>query len=484
MKEKLSFRNYMGENRRTMGLLGIFVMAFFLIRLLFPTVGYDTDEWVVSPESTLRHWENLGRYSLVWMKRLTGNGANLFLMNLATAVNVFLYTVLFLYFLNRTGGGRNWKRDLLCGIVLVSAPIFCEQYYFTLQSAEVSFAMLLMMAAFLLTLRMLEQGSRLSAAALTALLLFVFGVYQAFVNVYVAGVLICLYGLNQENKGDNLRRIGAATGIFFVSLLGHLGIAYLVRGGTFAAESGYLEVVWLQEPFYMALKNIVFAVGKVVLGYGTTLNLSYAFCMFFVFLQIKRGGFAVSWKHFYLLAFLASPFLLHVVTGQPLNAPRAELTLPLLCAFLFWEYYEAGRWPRRALCLIIASQLVHSQLLMFSDYLRNENDRAIAEKIYRDCGADENTVIVFKGVERTQENVPVLLGQVIGRSFFEWTPMTDLHNASVHRIRCFMEFYGMNFVCPDDEAAARRDDIVFPAAYPEDGYIVEVDGVYYVNLGE
>ena len=96
MKEKLSFRNYISGNRRTMVLLGMFVTAFFLIRLLFPTVGYDTDEWVVSPESTLLHWENLGRYSLVWMKRLTGNGANLYLMNGATAVNVYLYTVLFL----------------------------------------------------------------------------------------------------------------------------------------------------------------------------------------------------------------------------------------------------------------------------------------------------------------------------------------------------------------------------------------------------
>ena len=184
---------------------------------------------------------------------------------------------------------------------------------------------------------------------------------------------------------------------------------------------------------------------------------SYTFCMIFVFVQIKRGGFALSWKHFYLLALLASPFLLHIVTGQPLNAPRAELSLPLLCAFLFWKYYGAGRWPSRALCLIIASQLVHSQLLMYSDYLRNENDKAIAEKIYKDCGADEDTVIVFKGVRRAEDSVPVLLGHVIGRSFFEWTPMTDVNNASVHRIRCFMEFYGMDFVCPDDATAARGE---------------------------
>ncbi len=33
MKEKLSFRNYISGNRRTMVLLGMFVTAFFLIRL-------------------------------------------------------------------------------------------------------------------------------------------------------------------------------------------------------------------------------------------------------------------------------------------------------------------------------------------------------------------------------------------------------------------------------------------------------------------
>ena len=484
MREEFSLRKYMSENRRILALLGLFVLVFFLIRLLFPTVGYDTDEWLISPESTLRQWKNLGRYSLVWMKHLTGNGANLYFMNIATAVNVYLYTVLFLCFLNKAIGGGGGKRDLLCGIVLVSAPIFCEQYYFTLQSAEMSFSMLLMMGAFLLTWRTLKGKGLISAAGLVAVLLFVFGAYQAFVNVYVVGVLICLYGLNDESRRNNLRRTGAAVALFLVSLSGYLLIAYLTRGGAFSPGSGYLEVAWLQGPFYIGLRNIVFTVGKVVLGYGTTLNLSYTFCMLFIFFQIRSEGFAVSWKHFYLLAFLVSPFLLHIVTGQPLNAPRSELSLPLLCAFLFWKYFDAGRWPRLALCLVIASQLVHSQLLMLSDYLRNENDKAIAEKIYEDCGANENIVIVFKGVKRTEDAVPVLLGQVIGRSFFEWTPMEDMDNASVHRIRCFMEFYGMKFVCPDDETIARRDEIVFSAAYPEEGYIVDRDGVYYVNLGE
>ncbi len=483
MKE-MSLRKYVSENRRTMLLLGIFVSLFFLVRLLFPTVGYDTDEWMISPESTLLQWSRLGRYSLVLMKRIGGGSANLYFMNMATAVHVYLYTVLFLYFLNMRGGRSDWRKDILCGIVLISAPIFCEQYYFTLQSAEVSFAMLMMIAAFLLTDRMLERAGWLSAAGLVLLLLFVFGAYQAFVNVYVVGVLICLYRLNDEDRRNNLKRIGMALAVFFVSLLGHLGIAYFARGGSMTAGSGYLEIIWLQEPFYVGLKNIAYAVGKVILGYGTTLNLSYTVCMVCIFLQIKKEDFAVNWKHFYLLAFLAAPFLLHIVTGEALNAPRSELSLPLVCAFLFWKYFDGARWSRIALCLIIASQLVHSELLMVSDCLRNENDKAIAEKIYADCNADKDTMIVFKGVKPTGESVPVLLGQVIGRSFFEWTPMTDLDNASVHRIRYFMAFYGMDFTCPDDEAAARLNQITFEAAYPEEGYIVEQEGVYYVNLGE
>ena len=45
--------------------------------------------------------------------------------------------------------------------------------------------------------------------------------------------------------------------------------------------------------------------------------------------------------------------------------------------------------------LIILSQLINGQLLIYSDNVRYRNDIKIAKKIYQDCNANKKSVIVF-----------------------------------------------------------------------------------------
>ncbi len=488
MNTHQTFKNYIRCNARIIGCIGLFTIAFCALRLIFPTVSYDTDEWLANPQHTLTHWLGIGRFSLVFLKYCFGTGTSLLTLNVVTYINVFIYTVLFLYFINIDREHFDGRKDFLCGIVLISSPIFLEQYYFTLQCAEVSFAMILIVISFIATYKILSKdiplyrkGFLLSATII--LLVFSFGMYQAFVNLYVIGVLICLYKLNTEESRKNLRNICFCILIFLVSLILYACISQFVISYFNVAKDGYLGIEWLNGNFAETLKDLIVTIGRIILGHGNILNLSYTFCLLYIlYIIFFRSKKYICWNNFYLIALLASPFLLNVLTGTNFVI-RSVLGFPVLCTFLFHEFFDEGNLLKLALYVTVLSQIIHSQLLLYSDYIRNKNDAAIAEKIYRDCSADENTVIVFKGIRSADNNSFSFKGQVMGHSFFEWCTDLDPENAEWTRILYFMQSQGLYTASPTPEQIALRDSIKFTSQYPDDGYIIEENGAYYVNLG-
>lgn len=488
MNTHQTFKNYIRRHIRLIGFIGLFTIAFCALRLIFPTVSYDTDEWLANPQNTLTHWLGIGRFSLVFLKYCFGTGTSLLALNIVTYVNVFIYTVLFLYFIHIDCERLDSRKDFLCGIVLISSPIFLEQYYFTLQSAEVSFAMILIVLSFITTYKLLTEKTSLSRKGLLGavtliLLIFSFGMYQAFVNLYVIGVLICLYKLNTEDSRKNLKNIGFCLLIFLVSLIAYACISEFAISYFNIVKDGYLGIEWFNGNFAGTLKDLIVTIGRIILGYGNILNLSYTFCLLYIlYIIFFRSKKYICWNNFYLIALLASPFLLNILTGTNFVI-RSVLGFPVLCTFLFWEFYENEKLLKFCLYITVLSQIIHSELLLYSDYIRNKNDTAIAEKIYRDCSADENTVIVFKGKRSADNNSFSFKGQVMGHSFFEWCTDLDPQNAEWTRILYFMQSQGLRTASPALEQLALRDSIKFTAQYPNDGYIKEENGVYYVNLG-
>lgn len=433
------------------------------------------------------HWLALQRYSLVFLKYLFGTATGLLSLNIVTYINVYIYTVLFLYFLNIHEKETSWKRDTLCGVVLISSPIFLEQYYFTLQSAEVSFGMVLLVISVITTYHMLSPRSgktcRIFCAVISFVLLaFVFGIYQSFVNLYVIGVLICLYKLNDNTFRGNMLRIVSCIIVFALALTAFFIIAKYCIHYFDIKDSNYLSIQWFTQPFKEVLKNVIITIGWIVLGHGNVLNLAYTFCALFVFYQLFKDNFRINWRNFYLFALLAAPFLLNILTGANFVI-RSLLGFPVLCAFLFWEFYDSSKILRTGLCITILSQVIHSELLLYGDYSRNQSDLAISQKILEDCNTD-NPTIVFQGIEAAEENAFCFKGQAMGCSFYEWVPNEDKTNVDGNRIWCFMQTQGLTYTLPTPEQISLRDTIQFTAEYPHAGYLVQEGHVYYVNLGE
>lgn len=57
-------------------------------------------------------------------------------------------------------------------------------------------------------------------------------------------------------------------------------------------------------------------------------------------------------------------------------------------------------------------------------------------------------------------------------------------DAEETRIQYFMHLQGLDFKLPDEDQKQLINTIGFQGEYPEDGYTVEKDGCWYVNLGE
>lgn len=481
-----TFREYLRQNFKMILGLACFTLIFCLLRLLSDTISYDTDEWLAVPQNTLTHWLSISRYSLVFLKYCFGVKTSLFVLNTATYIQVFIYTVLFLFFLN-LGGKSSLPRDFLCGAVLISSPILLEQYYFTLQSAEVSFGMVCMMLSFISTYQMLAPAvsSKMRifyGAKALFLAVFSFGIYQAFVNLYIIGALIILYKRNDETAKKNLTGILSCLFLFLAALGSYLLISACAIRLFHITPDSYLSILWFKEPLPSILRDLVSMIGRVILGQGNILNLSYTFCLIFIFTLFFKDRFSINWKNFYLLSLLIAPFLLNLLTATTFVV-RSLFGFPVVCAFFFQIFYSSSRPLRLALCLTVLSQILHSELLFLGDYVRNQNDLAVAKQIYTDCGADENTVLVFQGARTSLRNSFSFQGQIMGRSFFEWASPASPEDADTTRIFYFMRAYGMRFTPPTPEQTAKKTSISFRAAYPQKGYIVKKENVCYINLG-
>lgn len=481
----MTLKRFLNENKMLILLLFVFNFVFSIQKVFFYNIGYDTDEFLTVPDWTLCIWIGHGRYSLVLLKKIFSfcQINNIYILNAITYLNVFIYSVIFLYFLNIDKQKTDKKKCFVCAAALISAPIFMEQYYFTLQSAEISFSMIAMMIAFVMTYRFLDTKKLRYALMTFPILVFCFGSYQSFVNLYIVGVLICLYKLNNEIFKENLIRIAKSIILWGASFAAYQIVIKIVLQVTNVADSGYIvsQISWLTESFSKAILTVLVTTGRIVLGLGNVLNLSYSICLIYVLYKIIKEKKYLNWKNFYLAALFLSPFLLNIITASPLII-RSVISFPVLCSFIFFEYYKECNKFRNVVWIILASQIIHSQLLMYGDNIRYKNDVAIAEKIYSDCNADANTHIVIIGLERTEENVFSFKGQVMGHSFFEWS--ADKENVTEERVKNFMALHGYIFTSPTADEKEAAKSIEFDAEYPEEGYIIEKNGCFYVNLGK
>ena len=458
--------------RKEIIILAFIVLLFGLYKIINISFGYDTDLLILNPKNIMDSWLSLSRYGLVFLKYIFNlyNSVDLRVFNIITYINVFVYCILFLYFLN-LNRKSNTLKNVLSIVLVVTSPILLEQFGFTLQSIEVSFGIILMMITFILTYYYLKDNNNKYLFIIIPLLVLCFGIYQSFFNLYVLGVLISVYKIQDNYKNNIIKSLI----IFIVSSIIYFLVSTIVINVFDIEKSSYLtsQIGW-SSGFLSTLLVVIKDFIKVIIGYGNILNLGYAICLLTLILNIKayknnRTNLVM------LLLIILSPLLLNSVSGSFLTY-RSLLTLPFMVSFIFFEFYY-NKLIRILFILLMISQLIHCVLLEVSDYNRYKNDVYISNKIYSDCGADENTIIYLYGIEKSEENISVFKGETLGYSYFEWS--IDGINLSDYRVKNFMDIHNLKFKLGDSSS----NKVNFESEYPMEGYYIKDDNKCYVNFG-
>lgn len=478
---------YFKENQKT--LFGVFVLALLIggIRTVTSPLGIDSELFYVRNEELLASWVGLGRWSLAVLSVIFKNWT-LYALNAAIYLFVYIYTVLFLYFLKSTGGsGNNFFRDIVSASFLIASPVFMEQYYFTMQGPQVGIGLILWGIAIISTYHFLESKRWMYAFSAVLCLIVCFGIYQSFYELYILGALICLYRMPDRKK--NLQNIGQCILIFVCAATVSFGIGIAMKNALHIPSSQYLQVGWLTTPFPVMVKQIVESCIRIALNWKYIWNVPYAFVALFFLEEMftKDKG----WKAFYRLCILFCPFMLIIVAGLSVIVPRAAWCFPFLFMFASWEFLSKERSilqtgsaaaVRIFVVLIAVMLFADTMYLEFVDYSRYKVDVKTVDTIYRECNADKDTVLAFVGCKAPKKGILLCRQDLYGSSFFAWDIVGG--NTSGRRIWAFMECIGFPYTEPNEEQQQAAEMIPFETSYPNEGYVVEQDGVYYINLGK
>ena len=522
------FREYRGR----IVCLGLFGFLFHGAKLNSPVIGIDTEDIIKLQGDFYGGWLTTGRQGLVLLKGLLGMlDFNPYFAGLLTLVFLSAAAFAFFWLWDKTAGGPgSFAGWFLGGLLWISHPIMTEQFYFSLQSAEICAGFLLTAFALFLTAQGVKRRHFLFFLGSGLLLLLVFSLYQVFVVGYIFGTLslLLLQGTSGENGGEGetaglIRQLLAHAGVFLAAFFINQLITRLFFGA-----SDYLQgqILWGKRDFVDNLKGVLGHVVKACTGYDSIYyTIGYGLlCLLTLLLfgAVSLNGGADSAKGrstkgkklllwFFLAALFLTPFLMTIVCGGA-PAVRSQLVLPVMTGFL--GYFDVHLWrlwrtrlesknPQRekmpgacltlalcmgAVCIVTGwMQLQVTSRLYYTDRMRYEQDAAMGRELITRLeqvrGQDSLPVIVI-GKKEFEGNNACLVGEVIGRSFFDYD--TDVEPAfywSTRRILGFLHILGKDYaMVSEDRVEQAMEYSTYMPEWPAENSVQVWDGMIVVKL--
>lgn len=459
-------KEYMEKYRSRIVLMGLFVFLIHGAKLNSEIIGIDTEDLIQYQGDFYDGWLNTGRQGLVLLKQMMGNlSFNPYFSGLLTVLCFAVAVSAFFMLWDAVGGKRRHSAAawIAGGLLLISHPVITEQFYFTLQSAEICIGIFLTAIALYLTYYWERTIFRTGKCRLDKhillpcgsilLLLVTFSVYQVFVVIYIFGVvtLLLLEGLSEvlENAepeaGKMLARIVPYVFVFLAAFLFNSIITE-----QFFQTSDYLsnQIQWGENGILRNLGNIGAHIMKTMSGYGGIyynpgygiLCLVTVVTMILLLICLKQKKPVVFVMLFYLAALLSTPYLMTIVLGAA-PACRSQLVLPMATGFLAYLVIEmwlalgvnrnkGGSYAGYVLlggivagCIIgIFQQTMTTFRLYYTDRMRYEQDAAMGRelitRIEQLCAEDEVAFVVV-GNKPFEGNNICVEGEMIGVSFFD-----------------------------------------------------------------
>lgn len=322
------------------------ILFIFTIICVFMVVGsqlyntnmrLDVQFYMMNPDYEY-NWLEIGRFGAIFLKYLlTLNFFTPYFISGLFFLVLIITIVCFQFTIKKYTDKINFL--LLLSIFLIFAsPMFAEQFYFTIQYVEISFAMMLNIIAANEIFKYINTNKARYAIISIICMVIAFGTYQSFVPMYIC-LVTALYLLKSMNEQKtNVKDVICD----FLKLIVTFLIGFIIYSviSNFFIKSDYLtqNILWGKEEVSTIIKNIIKYMKTVILG-ESFYNKSYLIMMILLFMtQIIidfKKSFFVKFKNLCIvIVFLLTPFLLEIYVGQD-SQIRSQLTLPVATALGF-----------------------------------------------------------------------------------------------------------------------------------------------------
>ena len=145
----MKFKQFIKENKTAIITIFILGLITYGLKLVTYSFSIDTEYFLVGREQMLSSWLKIGRYGLVFIKRIIDfTSINLYLANFVSFIIFFFAVIVCLYNVAMITNKKSIAGSILLGGFIITSPIAVQQYNYTLQCVEVNLALLLVALVF------------------------------------------------------------------------------------------------------------------------------------------------------------------------------------------------------------------------------------------------------------------------------------------------------------------------------------------------
>lgn len=525
---------FLEKYRSRILLLWAFVFLIHGEKLHSEIIGIDTEDLIHIQGDFYGGWLNTGRQGLVALKWLTASlkyrpyVAGLFTLVLfGLAVSAF-----FVLWDKQCSKKREqtWLSWVMGSLLVIAHPVITEQFYFTLQSAEICIGILLTALSLFLVSDYDGKRQWWKLACAVLILLLTFSIYQSFVVLFIFGTVtvLLLQAVREISDVEKTTAERTTAGLllrkmipFLVVFLAAFCLNQLVTK-LFFGSSDYLagQVLWGKFKITDNFRAIAGHMVKALTGYD---SIYYHFvfgvlCVLTTVLAVILCGRSAKGKKgvvavllFYLAALFLTPFLMTIVCGGT-PAARAQLVLPFATGFLAYldgvllvECAERKRAKQTGaeqtvatvcmavICVVgIFGELQTTLSLYYTEEMRFEQDAYLGreliqeiEKVTAETGETSLPVAVI-GKREFSGNNACTRGEIMGKSIFDHdTEVEPQYYWSTRRVLGFLHILGADYpqVSKEEFTAVAEQSEDMPC-FPVEGSVQIRDGKVVIKLSE
>ncbi|MCR5623142.1 MAG: glucosyltransferase domain-containing protein [Treponema sp.] len=513
-----TFRSFLAKNTYLAAFCSIVALFIYGIKIFSYNISMDTELFIGYHYT---NWDSIGRYALIaFQKLISVNRLNLFRENFFAAFFLVLATLHWCHFLQFFSGKEEGKiATTVFATSYIVSGIWVEQFYFSLQSAEVSIILFFVPAVIALHIDSLIHKNHLKLFTAILCMAFFISVYQSIIIFYATGLLIAFIflssriGLTVKDGCILIAHMLLGTILYFI-------ISKLLTVVLGVKSSSYLSKMTKPDRSYL-LNFIKYCY---ILGFGNNPLASTLFDNFMAKIartgeqavfELHKQSYAISNTAFYpaaaaycfliirnkkyttikkiLLVLIPFTVLIFPAVCGGICLNRTQFVVPLVTAFIYFTILTNLSGNKKiivAVMLLYCSyiQMQRSSTLFYCDQIRFESDLNLAQNIDKEIKKTDFTgkKVFLYGRFTPSYPYEFAYGEDIGKSMFNADSRHDIVDSTRRGIG-FMRAVGFLYEPVEedtDNMLEAREHAKSMPHYPSEGYVEVYKNILIVKLSE